>query len=109
MRLEQFREWVRAEFGPRMEHATPANVREFLDRAHAEIAPVERHRRIVIDEPATSYEEILRDFFSHVLEMPRDEAIIALWMLALEISFAGVHEQWADRFERLFQGTEEGG
>jgi len=109
VRLEQFREWVRAEFGPRMEHATPANVREFLDRAHAEIAPVERHRRIVIDEPATSYEEILRDFFSHVLEMPRDEAIIALWMLALEISFAGVHEQWADRFERLFQGTEEGG
>jgi hypothetical protein len=91
-----------------LENATPANVREFLDRAHAELSPVDRHHRIVIDEPATSYEEILRDFFSRVLEMPRDEAIIALWMLALEISFAGVQEQWADRFERLFQGMEDG-
>lgn len=91
-----------------MEHATPANVREFLDRAHAELSPVERNRRIVIDEPSTSYEEILRDFFARVLEMPRDAAIIALWMLALELSFADVREQWAERFDRLFQPSEDG-
>lgn len=107
MRLDEFKKWVRAEFGPNMEHATPANVREFLDRMHAELAPVDRGRRIVIDEPATSYEEILRDFFSRVLEMPQEEAIISLWMLALELSFSGVREQLAERFERLFQGLEE--
>jgi hypothetical protein len=107
VKLAEFKRWVHAEFGPNLEHATPANVREFLDRAHAELAAGENGNRFVLDEPATSYEEILRDFFSRVLDMPHDTAIMALWMLSLELSFAGVRDQWAERFELLFQGLEE--
>jgi hypothetical protein len=107
VKLAEFRRWVYAEFGPKLEHATPANIREFLDRAHAELEGGANGSRFVLDEPASSYEEILRDFFSRVLEMPHDTAIIALWMLALELSFAGVRDQWAERFEPLFQGLEE--
>jgi hypothetical protein len=90
-----------------MEHATPANIREFLDRAQAEFSDKNGRHRFVIDEPATTYEEILRDFFSRVLDLPHDEAIISLWMLALELSFAGVREQWAERLDLLFSGVED--
>jgi hypothetical protein len=107
VKLAEFKRRVYAEFGPNLEHVTPANVREFLDRAHVELAAVESGARFVIDEPATSYEEILRDFFSRVLDMPHETAIVALWMLALELSFAGVRDVWAERFEPLFQGLEE--
>ena len=31
MKLREFKQMVHAEFGPHMEHATPSNVREFLD------------------------------------------------------------------------------
>ena len=107
MRLDDFKRWVQSEFGPNLEHATPANVREFLDRAHAEFSQKNGRKRIVIDEPATSYEEILRDFFARVLDKPNDDALIILWMLALELSFAGVRDHWADRVGALFPSLDD--
>lgn len=62
--------------------------------------------RIVVDEQATSYEEIIKDFFSRILDEPTDEALMALWSLALDLSFAAVEYQYAERFSSLFRDVE---
>lgn len=107
MKLRDFKRMVRAEFGPRMEHATPSNVREFLDKLQTQWPSAKSNGRFVIDEPALSYEEILRDFFARVLDLPEEQAVISLWTLALELAFADLHEVLEDRFGSLFRGMEE--
>lgn len=106
MKIEEFRKLVREEFGVRLEHATPANVREFLDKIDEGVLPNSFAERIVIDEPCNSYEEVIRDFFSHVLEMPTEEAIVALWTLSLYLAFSAIESQYADRFAPLFPEAE---
>ena len=103
MKLAEFRKLVDAEFGARLEHATPANVREFLDQMDSEILPDTIANRITLDEPCSSYEEVIRDFFSQVLEMPSEEAIVALWTLSFYLAFSAIESQYADRFAPLFQ------
>ncbi|MBI3912224.1 MAG: hypothetical protein HY320_15000 [Armatimonadetes bacterium] len=100
MTLAEFRTAVRREFGRDLEHMTPANVREFLDRIQEREAPV--GERIHLDEPARSYESILKDFFRQVLEIPPEQAIIPLWLLAVELAFADLREHLAPQLERLF-------
>ena len=102
MKLEDFRHLVHEEFGKGLKHATPANVREFLDRMQMEVFQRRLADRIVIDEPATSYEEVIKDFFTRILDAPADEAIVALWGMALELSFAAIEYQYAERFANLF-------
>ena len=107
MKLAQFRKAVFSEFGPNMENATPANVREFLDRIQQQL-----HEESVettglkgplqLDEHATTWEQILREFFSQVLRMPNDEAIITLWTMAVEMSFQALESQYAEIFRPLF-------
>ncbi|MDE2127319.1 MAG: hypothetical protein KGJ62_12085 [Armatimonadetes bacterium] len=100
--LKRFRATVRREFGANLEKATPANVREFLDRHEEEMLHGRPKAPIELRESKTTYEEILKDFFSDVLDRPTDEAIIALWTLALEMSFFSIEQQAADRFRPLF-------
>lgn len=102
MKIDEFRHLVDEEFGKGLKHATPANVREFLDRMQMQVFQHRIAERIVINEPATSYEEVIKDFFTRILDAPKDEAIIALWTLALDLSFAAIEYQYAERFANLF-------
>ncbi len=97
-----------------MEHATPANIREFLDtlardrwqeekeERAAQTPPGQTMRIIIPSEAATSYEEVLRQFFTDALYAPRDQALIQLWTLALDLAYAGLEEQNAEKLGMLF-------
>ncbi len=103
VKLAEFRKMVKQEFGSNLKHATPANVREFLDRIECEVLADKVTNRIVIDEPCTSYEEIIKDFFSQMLELPPEEAVVGLWALALDLAFASIESQYSERFASLFK------
>lgn len=103
-KLDRFREAVQREFGRNLERATPANVREFLDRFHEESFQEAVRGRIVLNETKTTYEEILKDFFVAVLERPSDEALIMLWTLAFEMTFSAIEQHDAERLQSLFGG-----
>ena len=103
VKLAEFRKMVKQEFGSNLKHATPANVREFLDRIEGEVLADKVTNRIVIDEPCTSYEEIIKDFFSQMLELPPEEAVVGLWALALDLAFASIESQYSERFASLFK------
>ena len=105
MTLSEFRSRARRQFGPNLEHMTPANVREFLDTLQRE--PASAAGRIHLDEAETSYEAILRDFFRHTLDSRPDEAMIALWTLALELAYADLHDVVEDQIGGLFAGIED--
>jgi len=103
VKLAEFRKMVKQEFGSNLKHATPANVREFLDRIEGEVLADKVTNRIIIDEPCTSYEEIIKDFFSQMLELPPEEAVVGLWALALDLAFASIESQYSERFASLFK------
>ncbi len=102
MDIRQFKNLVTQEFGPHLEHATPANVREFLDRMQAQAIPPGVKGRIVLEENATTFEEVLRDFFAKVLDLSPDDAVIMLWMLAFDLAFSAIEIQESDTFNALF-------
>jgi len=104
---QAFKKLIFEEFGENLEHATPGNVREFLDRMHMNVLGPHMKGRIVLEEHASSYEEVLKDFFTRVLELPRDEALMMLWLLALDFAFSAIDLQQADRFKSLFGDCEE--
>ncbi len=106
MKLQEFRKLVKAEFGDGLKHATPANVREFVDRLESDILPEKVANRIVIDEPCSSYEEVIKDFFAQILELPPEDAMVALWTLALDLAFATIESQYSERFASLFHDSE---
>lgn len=101
-RVEEFRTAVLGEFGKNLEKATPANVREFLDRFQEGTFQSEPKKSIELNETKTTYEEILKDFFVKVLEKPSDEALILLWTLAFELSFFQIEQHAAERLQALF-------
>lgn len=101
-KLAAFRKAVWKEFGHNLEKATPANVRDFLDRHQDELFNGKPGDRFVLNEPKTTYEEILKDFFVRVLERPSDEALILLWTLAFEMSFFNIEQHAAERLQSLF-------
>ena len=106
MRIEEFRQAIKGEFGDNLQHATPSNVREFLDRIHEDTYQGRLRERIELDEPKTTYEEILKDFFARVLDFPKDEAMIMLWTMAFDLSFSALEIHLADRFGSLFKDLE---
>lgn len=107
MKLSEFRAAVIAHFGPNLEHATPANVREFLDLLQlSEYKASPGRQRIVIDEPKRTYESIIKDFFASLLNMPSDEAMVLLWTVALDLSFAVIESHDAERLSSLFPAAE---
>ena len=106
VKLDEFRKLVNTEFGDGLKHATPANVREFLDRIETDVLPEKVSNRIVINEPCNSYEEVIKDFFAQILELPPEEAVVALWTLALDLAFGAIESQYAERFASLFPDIE---
>jgi hypothetical protein len=108
MRLNEFKQKVRREFGEDLHRASPATVRDFLDRLQAD-APSARvdGQRIELHETAKSYEEVMRTFFTRVLDLPSEDAIQLLWTVAFELSYAIIESHDADRIGHLFRGLEE--
>ncbi len=107
-KLDEFRIAVKKEFGANLEKATPANVREFMDRHQENLLAASAAPRFELNEPKTTYEEILKDFFLRVLESPSDEALIMLWTLAFEMSFFNIEQHAAERLQSLFGEFSEG-
>jgi hypothetical protein len=107
MNLKEFRDMVSKEFGSGMEHATPGNVRDFLDKMQFNVLSPEVKGRLVLEEYASSYEEVMKDFFAKVLEMPKDEAIIMLWLLAFDFAFSAIEIQPDERLKNLFKDFDE--
>ena len=102
MDLKEFKDIVNNEFGKNMEHATPGNVRDFLDRMQFNVLGPEIKGRMILEEYASSYEEVMKDFFAKVLTLPQDQAIIMLWLLAFDFAFSAVELQHDERFKSLF-------
>jgi len=59
--------------------------------------------RIELNEPKTTYEEILKDFFARVLDLPKDEAIILLWTMAFDLSYSALEHYLSAHFDTLFR------
>ncbi len=103
--IPELRDLVRQEFGPRLERATPASVREFLDqlqmRLHDESGEGTPY---IIEGPDAirSYEEIVSEFFSRVLDYDPQKAVVLLWLLAFEQHFSMVEEDYVQRSLSLF-------
>ena len=105
MTLAEFRELVREEFGDRLERATPANVRDFLDRMQLRLHQDSGEPQTYVldtEERAFSYEEIVSDFFSRALDYPPEQSLIMLWLLAFEQHFAMLEEDYARRYVMIF-------
>ncbi len=106
-KLAEFRDRVYREFGPNLEKATPANVRDFLDSFQENAFSPKQHTRFELNESKTTYEEILKDFFVRVLDRPTDDALITLWLMAFELSFYGLEQHLSDRLQALFSELNE--
>ena len=107
MNREEFRLRVQKTFGEDLHRASPASVRDFLDALSEESHARPASGRFEIEETAKSYEEVMRTFFARVLEQPCDQAIFQLWIVALELSYALIESQDAERLGTLFRGLEE--
>lgn len=107
MELYEFKKTITKEFGSGLENATPRNVREFLDRMQFGALGPHMKGRIVLEESASSYEEVLKDFFFRVLDLPKDEALTLLWLLAFDFAFSAIELQHNDRFKSLFAEFDE--
>jgi hypothetical protein len=108
VKLEEFRQLVIQEFGADLNYATPANVREFLDRMHlSDFATQRAHSpRVALNDPSRSYEEIVKDTFAKLLKLPPEEAVPLLWVIAFELSFSIIEFQYGETLERLFQSID---
>ncbi len=116
MRVQELRILARQAFGEKLEHATPSNVREFLDdlqnsdwrNGEAERASSGSNGKILdLSADASlvgvvSWESQVRRFFSRALDRSPDEAAAALWLFALEMAYSGIEEVQAEGLDRLF-------
>ena len=111
MRLEDFKEKVRQAFGEDLHRASPATVREFLDRLHEDVHLAQREPadRFELDESARSYEEVMRSFLARTLDLPPDESIVMLWTVALDLSYAIIASRDALLIGHLFRDLEDPG
>jgi hypothetical protein len=112
MRIDDFRKRLVTALGRKLEYATPANVREFVDQMqldlwreeHPQSAPGETAARIEIpDSLPMSYEALMRSFFVRALDADRDQALIQLWILALDLAYSGIEEMHSEQMQSLFR------
>ncbi len=120
MRVQELRVLAKQAFGNNLEHATPANVREFLDNLQTkdwrsgagERAASTGDAKILdlshssVGAELESWETQMRRFFSRALERSPEEAAAALWLFALEMAYSGVEEIHADALDSLFHSSE---
>ena len=108
MKLEEFRALVFREFGADLNNATPAHVREFIDRMQLTDFRQQRatNPRVVLNDPSRTYEEIVKDTFARILKLSAEEAVPLLWSIAFELSFSVIEYQYEETLNRLFQGLD---
>jgi hypothetical protein len=107
--IAELRELARRELGPDFERATPASVRDFLDRLRVRLHEESGEGPPYViegEERARSYEEIVAGFFSRILDRDPEQAAVALWMLAFEQHFAMLEEDYTERYLTLFGDSE---
>lgn len=94
MNLEEFRRAVYGEFGTSMERASYESVRLFLDRMQAILHPPTRLGEHIVlgEEPPSDFDSIVLEFFANSLRLPPEQAVIALWLFALDIWFSSMEE-----------------
>lgn len=107
MRLDEFREEVKRDLGDQLQRATPSSVQDFLTRMQSQLFhDASKERRVFeLNEEAADYDEIVTQFFSRILESNTEqleEALIMLWLVALELHFARLEQEYADRFASMF-------
>lgn len=108
MTLAEFRELVCRELGEHLERATPASVRDFLDRFHEGVYR-QAHppgEPLEIDEHATSFEQVFAEFFRTALTMPAEQAVIQLWLFGLEQHFAQLGQLYREEYAHLLDTDE---
>ncbi|HEY3376650.1 MAG TPA: hypothetical protein VGL77_04065 [Armatimonadota bacterium] len=103
MDITQFRDDIYAEFGSKLEHATPANVRRFLNRMHLELGDYASDGQpfVIPREDATNYEQVVAEFLSRVLKTPPEQGIMLLWIFASELFYARLGEQYEEKLSDL--------
>ena len=103
MDIRQFSDLVREEFGAKMEHATPANMRKFLCRMHLELEGNDPPQGtfIIPREKATNYEQVVAEFLSKVVDFPPEQAVILLWVFSSELFYARLGEQYEEHLSDL--------
>jgi len=108
VKLDEFREEVKREFGGQLQRATPANVQDFLARMQSQLfadAGKAGHA-FEISESARDYDEIVTQFFARVLDTKAEQleqALMMLWLVGFELHFARLEEEYADRFAAMFR------
>ena len=108
MNKDEFKRQVEKAFGADLHRASPATVREFLDGLDVVVPLTLRgDSRIVIEETAKSYEEVMRTFFTRVLTEPSDRAAQLLFVVALDLCYSVIESHDADRIGHLFRGWDD--
>ncbi len=111
MKLAELRELVKSQFGARLERATPATVGEFMAQMQdVMFRGIGTGKPVEINETATSWDQIVTEFFVRVLDAAPEEmeqAAVLLWLLGFEMHFARVEEDLARFFSPLIGGEEE--
>jgi hypothetical protein len=114
MRVEDFQNKLRTALGSSLENATPANVREFVDQTNKEIwrethplpSSAAGGRIDIRSTPLVSYEAVIQNYFARALSMDRDQSLIQLWLLALDLAYSGIEELHAEKLNRLFNSEQ---
>ena len=115
MKLDEFREEVKGEFGDGLQRATPASVQDFLVRMQSRLfadAGRGEHAFELREPSAADYNEIVTQFFARVLRAKPEqieEAMMMLWLVGFELHFARLEEEYAERFAAMFGEREEDG
>jgi hypothetical protein len=110
MRIERFQQRLRECLGATLETATPQNVREFIDSMQQELwrelyptsTSAPKSRIEIRSAKPLSYESLIQSYFAQVLAANRDQSLIQLWLLALDLAYAGIEEMQAEKMDRLF-------
>ena len=53
-------------------------------------------------ESAKNYEQVVAEFFAHVLDYPANIAVITLWLFACEMFYTHLEEAYNEQFSELF-------
>jgi hypothetical protein len=56
---------------------------------------------IPLSEPL-SYEALMRSFFVRALSADRDQSLIQLWILAIDLAYTGIEDMQSEQMQRLF-------
>ena len=86
-----------------MARATPEHMRQFLSRMYAQLSarPAGVRAFAIPHEDADNYEQVITEFFSRVLDLPPERAVVLLWLFASEMFYSRLGEQYTQELSEL--------